>query len=95
LGILLEKLRAYSESDFYPYHMPGHKRQQTGTLPESWTRTDITEIDGFDNLHQAEGILRELQKKAASAYGAQESFYLVNGSTGGILSAISAAVPFG
>ncbi len=95
MGILLEKLTAYSKSDFYPYHMPGHKRQQTGTLPKVWTAVDITEIDGFDNLHQAEGILKEVQEKAAHAYGAEESFYLVNGSTCGILSAISATVPLG
>ena len=95
MGILLEKLTEYSQSDFYPYHMPGHKRNPAGALPADWTNRDITEIEGFDNLHDAEGILKELQKKAAVAYGAEESFYLVNGSTSGILSAISAAVPFG
>lgn len=95
MGILLEKLTEYSESDFYPYHMPGHKRNAAGTLPKEWTAIDITEIEGFDNLHQAEGILKTLQEDAARAYGAEESFYLVNGSTCGILSAISAAVPFG
>lgn len=95
MGILLEKLTEYSESDFYPYHMPGHKRHVAGKLPAEWTEVDITEIDGFDNLHQAEGILQQLQHDAAAAYGAEESFYLVNGSTCGILSAISAAVPFG
>lgn len=95
MGILLEKLKEYSKSNYYPYHMPGHKRMSAGDLPKEWTATDITEIDGFDNLHQAEGILKEVQKKAAKAYGAEESFYLINGSTGGILSAVSAAVPFG
>lgn len=56
---------------------------------------DITEIEGFDNLHQPEGLLGELQKHAAGLYGAEESFYLINGSTSGILSAVSAAVPEG
>ncbi len=95
MGILLDKLTEYSESDFYPYHMPGHKRKAAGALPKEWTATDITEIEGFDNLHQPEEILKKLQEDAAKAYGAEECFYLVNGSTGGILSAISAAVPFG
>ncbi|MBQ9142205.1 MAG: aminotransferase class V-fold PLP-dependent enzyme [Lachnospiraceae bacterium] len=94
MGILLEKLTTYGNSDFYPYHMPGHKRQQCGAIPEAWIAVDITEIDGFDNLHQAEAILKEVQERAAKAYGAEESFYLVNGSTCGILSAISATVPF-
>ncbi len=95
MGILFDKLTEYGESDYYPYHMPGHKRQPMGSLPREWSAMDITEIDGFDNLHDAEGILQELQQKAAKAYGAEESFYLVNGSTCGILSAISATVPVG
>lgn len=64
-------------------------------LPKELYGIDITEIEGFDNLHQPEGILLELQREAARLYGAEESYYLVNGSTGGILSAVSAAVPFG
>ncbi len=92
---LFDKLGEYGEGDIYPYHMPGHKRMHWGELPEEMYRRDITEIDGFDNLHQPEGILRELQEHAALLYGAEESFYLVNGSTSGILSAISAALPKG
>lgn len=95
MGILLDRLVEYGKSDFYPYHMPGHKRQKVGNFPEQITDMDITEIAGFDNLHDAQGILQEAQKRAAAAYGAEESFYLVNGSTCGILSAISAALPFG
>ena len=75
--------------------MPGHKRNAWGELPSQLYRLDITEIDGFDNLHQPEGILKELQEQAAGFCGAEESFYLVNGSTGGILSAVSAALPAG
>lgn len=92
---LFKKLWENGESDFYPYHMPGHKRHEWGQLPETLAKLDITEIDGFDNLHRPEGILDELQKKAAQIYGAEESFYLVNGSTAGILSAVSCALPVG
>lgn len=90
---LYEKLEEYSAQDYYPYHMPGHKRRLCGAMPAQIMCRDITEIDGFDNLHQPQGILEELQKKAASLYGSEESFYLINGSTAGILAAISAAVP--
>ena len=61
-----------------------------GQWPSMW-RMDITEIDGFDNLHQSEGILREAQRRAAALYGAAHSFYLVNGSTCGVLAAVCAA----
>ncbi len=81
-----EELTAYGRSDIYPFHMPGHKRQRMGEFtPE---QIDITEVEGFDNLHHAEGILREGQERLAQVFGADESFYLVGGSTAGILAAV-------
>lgn len=92
---LIEALKAYGDTDFYPYHMPGHKRTMNGEIPKEWVAYDITEIDGFDNLHDASGIIDRMQKKIAKQCHAQESFLLVNGSTCGVLAAISAAVPKG
>lgn len=88
-----KKLQSYAHNGCYPFHMPGHKRADIA-FPNAYS-VDITEIDGFDNLHHAEGILKEAQLRAARLYGVKETFYLVNGSTCGILSAISAAVPRG
>ena len=92
---LEEKLSEYAETDMYPFHMPGHKRRLQ--VPEdplsSAARLDITEIDGFDNLHAPEGILQEEMKLAAQVCGAAETWFSVNGSTCAILAAISAAVP--
>lgn len=86
---LYDSLVNYGESDFYPYHMPGHKRRHdAGELSEIY-KLDITEIDGFDNLHQAEGIIKQAQERAAKLYGSEETFFLVNGSTCGVLAAIS------
>ena len=90
---LLERLSTYAASDAYPFHMPGHKRQvKMGitSVPNPFS-VDITEIDGFDNLHHAEDILKESMNSAAAVYGADRSWYLVNGSTCGILAAIAAA----
>lgn len=89
---LYEMLYEYEKTDYYPFHMPGHKRQpvdEKSAILESTHRLDITEIEGFDNLHHAEGILKVAQQRAARLYGADESFFLINGSTGGLLSAIS------
>ena len=92
---LFENLKAYSESDYYPFHMPGHKRNsQSGPL-STFYACDITEIDGFDNLHQPEGIIRKAQERAAALYHSGETYFLVNGSTSGILSAISAVADRG
>lgn len=90
---LLTKLKRYGGSDYYPLHMPGHKRRISHF--EQPFAIDITEIDGFDDLHHAQGILREAQQRAARLYGADETYYLVNGSTCGILAAVAAAVPRG
>lgn len=96
---LLERLTEYAGSDAYPFHMPGHKRRETpdgipGGFPDPYG-IDITEIDGFDNLHHAEGILKDAMETAAAIYGADRSWYLVNGSTCGILSAVFAATENG
>ena len=91
--MLEQKLNELEQSDIYPFHMPGHKR---AFLPfANPYAIDITEIEGFDNLHHATGILQEAQQKAADLYGAKKTYYLINGSTCGLLAAISAAVPRG
>lgn len=56
---------------------------------------DITEIEGFDNLHHPEGILKDSMKWAADVYGADQTYYMINGSTGGILAAVCGSVPRG
>lgn len=89
---LYKKLEQYNRGDFYPFHMPGHKRQ---VLFDRAYSIDITEIDGFDDLHHPEGILKEKMDRLAAFYEADKSFYLINGSTGGILSAISAVTELG
>ncbi len=93
---LLKKLKEYADSDMYPFHMPGHKRRDpSGSAGQKDTllpyRIDITEIDGFDNLHHAEGILKDAMDYAAEVYGSDRTYFLVNGSTCGILAAICAA----
>lgn len=88
---LYQALSAYGESDFYPCHMPGHKRSPLCGEMADFYKIDITEIEGFDNLHQAEGILLEAQERANRLYGADETFFLVNGSTCGILASVMAS----
>lgn len=90
---LFEKLKEYADSDYLPMHMPGHKRRM-GEIGNPFF-IDITEIGGFDNLHHAQGLLLEAQKRAASLYRSEETHYLINGSTAGILSAVSGCTSFG
>ena len=92
---LYRELADYSHTDYYPFHMPGHKRNNASVNGEFPFDRDITEIEGFDNLHHAEGILKEAQENAARLYGTKQCYYSVNGSTAALLSAVSAAVPDG
>lgn len=85
---LYKRLKNYSAADYYAFHMPGHKRNQKVTGADLPYSIDITEIDGFDDLHHADGILKELQENAARLFHAEETHYLVNGSTVGLLSAV-------
>ncbi|MFT3984684.1 MAG: aminotransferase class V-fold PLP-dependent enzyme [Lachnospiraceae bacterium] len=92
---LYEKLEEYSYSDYYPYHMPGHKRQMTGSFLSAAFERDITEIDGFDDLHDAHGAIREAEQRSARLYRSEETHFLINGSTCGILAAIAAVAKKG
>ena len=85
---LYSRLKAYSDTDYYGFHMPGHKRNQIRFGEGLPYGIDITEIEGFDDLHHADGIIKEAQQEAARLYGAEETKFLVNGSTAGILSAV-------
>lgn len=89
--LLINRLLRYGRSDMYPFHMPGHKRAAGLGFGDPFA-VDITEIHGFDNLHHPEGILKESMEWAAGLYGADRTFYLVNGSTAGILSAVCGSV---
>jgi len=87
---LYKELIKYSQSDVYPFHMPGGKRspqwQKTG-LPYQY---DISEVEGFDDLHHGTGLIKELEERASKVYGSDETALLVNGSTSGLLSGIMA-----
>ena len=71
---LADRLITYGQSDVYPFHMPGHKRQFHPFF-DPYTM-DITEIYGFDNLHHPEGILKDSMEWAAGVYGADHTYYL-------------------
>jgi arginine/lysine/ornithine decarboxylase len=75
--------------------MPGHKggagfldTEEGKKLIENLLNIDITEVDGVDNLHHPEGIIKEAQDLLSKYYGSKKSYFLVNGSTSGNLTMI-------
>ncbi len=93
---LFEMLSEYSRSGALAMHMPGHKRNEAAFPWLSGVAgMDITEIEGFDNLNDPEGIFASLEARIAGLWGAGESVCLVNGSTVGILAAVMSALSKG
>ncbi len=87
---MYKELKQLAESRLYPLHMPGHKRQLDDPYLGPAMHMDITEIDGFDNLQHPTGIIRDLEQRLAEYFHADRARFLVNGSTSGVLAAISA-----
>ena len=95
MGKLEEKLENYFDENYLPMHMPGHKRNIKLLGEKLPYKIDITEIEGFDDLHHPEGIIKEIEEKAKKIYKSKKSFILVNGSTCGILAGIRSVVNYG
>lgn len=94
---ILKALRAYSEEQLKYFHVPGHKGgnafKKVGLqdFDIGLLNLDVTEVPGIDNLHCPENAIMEAQELAAKAFGAEHTFFLVNGTTAGIYSMIMAA----
>lgn len=90
---ILSGLTAYNTEGCYPWHMPGHKRRLNTIFPdivENPFSIDVTEAGDLDEFHDPHGIISEAMNRAAEVYGSHKSYYLVNGSTCGIMAALSA-----
>lgn len=89
---LLEYLKNYKNKNILPFHMPGHKRNINiaNYLKILGAEYDLTEIYSMDDLYEPQGIIKECQKNAQSLWGSEHSYFLINGSTGGILAGIRA-----
>jgi arginine/lysine/ornithine decarboxylase len=92
---IVEGLMKYIKEKNIPFSMPGHKggrgfysTEEGKRLFKSIIDIDITEVDGLDNLHSAEGIIAEAQCALKKLYGSEKSYFLVNGSTSGNLAMI-------
>lgn len=92
---LYEALVRHAKKKLHPFHVPGHKMgksfdEEARDLFASILTIDLTEISGMDDLHQPQGVIAEAQALAAEAYGAEETRFLVGGSTAGNIALILA-----
>lgn len=94
---IVNQLLMLNQQSMVSFHMPGHKNGNTynddiyKNFKDNLINIDTTEIPGTDNLFKPKDSIRRAQQQAAEVFGSQETFFLVNGSTGGIYSMIMAA----
>lgn len=93
---IVTALEEWVNKSHAPFYTPGHKRGSgmSSLLKDRWGKTvfgwDLPELPGLDNLHAPAGIIAAAQELAAAAFGARQTWLLVNGSTAGIIAAILA-----
>ncbi len=88
---VVEALQKFLATRPVSFHVPGHKHGLLSKLPEDLKaalRYDVTELTGLDDLHAPAEMLAQAQRMLADVYGADQSFFLVNGSTVGNLAMI-------
>lgn len=87
---LLDAVLRYWREGVIRFHMPGHRGgpganlRLRQTLGEAVFRMDVTGVLGLDDLHQPRSVIAEAERLAAEAFGADRSYFLVNGTTAGV-----------
>jgi arginine decarboxylase len=91
---LFDALRAHAERKPIQFHIPGHKRG-TGMDPEfrdfigeNVLSIDLINIAPLDDLHQPVGVIKEAQNLAAEAFGADATFFSIQGTSSAIMTMI-------
>ena len=74
---IVDFVRRYAASGTSRLHMPGHK----GCGPLGCEQWDITEIQGADELYEAEGIIAESEANATALFGTAHTYYSTEGSS--------------
>lgn len=95
---LLAAMRAYTADGAVAFHTPGHKQGKgmAATFKELVTedglRMEVSLMEELDDLHDPQGCIKEAQMLAAALYGADATYFAVNGTTGAIHAMLLAAL---
>ena len=98
---LIDALKACTTRSHAPFYTPGHKHGAgispllTDLIGKDVFRADLTELAELDNLFTPQSVILAAQELAAEAFGANNTWFLVNGSTCGIEAAILATCRMG
>jgi len=95
---LFDAMISLAEARKVSFHTPGHKSGKgiatrfVKYVGPNIFSIDLTTLDEVDSLQRPKGVIKEAQELAAKAYGADRSFFLVNGTTGGNHAMVMTAV---
>ncbi|SFJ05754.1 aminotransferase class I/II-fold pyridoxal phosphate-dependent enzyme [Thermoflavimicrobium dichotomicum] len=91
---LFTKLKEHAKKNPYQFHIPGHKKGH-GMDPEfrdfigpNALSIDLINIEPLDDLHHPHGMIKEAQELAAEAFGADHTFFSVQGTSGAIMTMV-------
>lgn len=86
----VDAVRRYRELGYIPFHTPGHKighgasERLVEVIGERALQADAVPQAGIEDSRESTGLIGEAERLAAEAYGADEAWFLVNGSTSGV-----------
>lgn len=95
---LFHGVAAHARKRTLPFHIPGHKRgagmhpQFRDFIGENALAIDLVNIAPVDDLHHPRGMIKEAQELAAKAFGAERTFFSVQGTSGAIMAMVLASV---
>lgn len=90
-------LKEYAEKDIAPLDVPGHKRgriknELIEVLGDAVHLYDVNGPKGLDNLSRPQGVIKEAHNLMADAFGADKAYFLLNGTTQGIITMLLTVV---
>jgi len=93
---LFDAVKKYIDDNVIPFHVPGHKqgrglREMVEYIGEKALRMDVNGMKDLDFANNPTGVIMEAQKLMAHAYGAENAYFLVNGTTSGVQAMILSA----
>ncbi|KJD59414.1 aminotransferase class I/II-fold pyridoxal phosphate-dependent enzyme [Bacillus velezensis] len=93
---LYSGLKKHADRQPVQFHIPGHKKgagmdpEFRQFIGENALSIDLINIEPLDDLHAPKGIIKEAQDLAAEAFGADHTFFSVQGTSGAIMTMVMA-----
>ena len=97
---IYEALDRFGKMRVVPFDVPGHKRgrgnpELVKLLGEKCVSMDVNSMKPLDNLCHPVSVIRDAEKLAADAFGAENAFLMVGGTTSAVQSMVMSAVQAG